>query len=85
MDPERQIEQAEIEHHVAAWVAQLSDKQRMVIERRYGLNGNEVSTLETLADELGVTRERVRQIQIEALAQLRRRMSREGVGRDAVL
>ncbi|CAG0958275.1 RNA polymerase sigma factor RpoS [Rhodocyclaceae bacterium] len=85
VDPERQIEQAEIEHHVAAWVAQLSDKQRMVVERRYGLNGNDVSTLETLADELGVTRERVRQIQIEALAQLRRRMSREGVGRDAVL
>ena len=85
VDPERQIEQAEIEHHVATWVAQLSDKQRMVVERRYGLNGNDVSTLETLADELGVTRERVRQIQIEALAQLRRRMSREGVGRDAVL
>lgn len=85
VDPERQIEQAEIEHHVAAWVAQLSDKQRMVVERRYGLNGHDVSTLEALADELGVTRERVRQIQIEALAQLRRRMSREGVGRDAVL
>ena len=38
-----------------------------VIERRYGLNGGEVATLEDLANELGVTRERVRQIQIEAL------------------
>jgi len=84
IDPERHFEQAEIEHHIADWVAQLTDKQRLVIERRYGLNGNEISTLEKLADELGVTRERIRQVQIEALAQLRRRMSREGVGRDAV-
>jgi RNA polymerase nonessential primary-like sigma factor len=85
IDPERQFEHAEIEHYVADWVAQLTDKQRLVIERRYGLNGFEVSTLERLADELGVTRERVRQIQIEALAQLRRRMVRAGLGRDALL
>ncbi|HEX8963468.1 MAG TPA: RNA polymerase sigma factor RpoS [Rhodocyclaceae bacterium] len=85
IDPERQFEYAEIEQYVADWVAQLSDKQRLVIERRYGLNGFEVSTLERLADELGVTRERVRQIQIEALAQLRRRMMRAGLGRDALL
>ena len=84
-DPEHQIEQAEIEGRVADWVGQLTDKQRLVIERRYGLNGYDVCTLENLAEELGVTRERVRQIQIEALAQLRRRMSREGVRRDAVL
>lgn len=85
LNPELQFEHAEIEQYVADWVAQLSDKQRLVIERRYGLNGFEVSTLERLADELGVTRERVRQIQIEALAQLRRRMVRAGLGRDALL
>ena len=84
-DPELQLEQSDIERHVADWVGQLSHKQRLVVERRYGLNGYEVSTLENLAEELGVTRERVRQIQIEALAQLRRRMSRDGVDRDAVL
>ncbi len=84
-DPELQLEQSDIERHVADWVGQLSHKQRLVVERRYGLNGYEVSTLEHLAEELGVTRERVRQIQIEALAQLRRRMSRDGVDRDAVL
>ena len=84
-DPELQLEQSDIERHVADWVGQLSHKQRLVVERRYGLNGYEVSTLEGLAEELGVTRERVRQIQIEALAQLRRRMTRDGVDRDAVL
>jgi RNA polymerase nonessential primary-like sigma factor len=83
--PEHQIEQAEIEGRIAEWVARLSDKQREVIERRYGLNGLEVSTLEMLANDLGITRERVRQIQLEALGQLRRQLVRAGVDRDAVL
>jgi RNA polymerase nonessential primary-like sigma factor len=56
-----------------------------VIEYRYGLNGKEATTLETLANELGVTRERVRQIQMEALRQLRRQLSHAGISRDAVL
>jgi len=84
-DPEEQLAQAEIEDQVADWVGQLPGKQRLVIERRYGLNGYEACTLNNLADNLGVTRERVRQIQIEALGQLRRRMSSEGVTADAVL
>jgi RNA polymerase nonessential primary-like sigma factor len=83
--PEHHIEQAEIELRIADWVARLSDKQRQVIERRYGLNGNEVATLEILANDLGITRERVRQIQMEALGQLRRQLVRDRVGRDAVL
>ena len=48
------------------WLDELSERQRRVIERRYGLSGVEVATLEQLARELGVTRERVRQIQAEA-------------------
>ncbi len=83
--PEHHLEQTEIEARIAEWVARLSDKQRQVIERRYGLNGREVATLENLAADLGITRERVRQIQLEALSQLRRQLVREGVGRDAVL
>jgi RNA polymerase nonessential primary-like sigma factor len=83
--PDHRLEQREIEQCIADWVALLSDKQRQVIERRYGLNGNEVATLGALANDLGVTRERVRQIQLEALGQLRRQLMRAGVGRDAVL
>ncbi len=83
--PDRHLEHVELERRVAEWVARLSAKQREVIERRYGLNGREVETLEVLAHDLGVTRERVRQIQLEALTQLRRQLVREGVGRDAVL
>lgn len=83
--PDDQLEHREIEDIVAEWVARLSDKQRQVIERRYGLNGNEMATLEILANELGVTRERIRQIQLEALNQLRRHLMRAGISRDAVL
>ena len=83
--PDLKLEHAEVERHVAEWVARLSDKQRLVIERRYGLNGRDVATLEMLAHDLGVTRERVRQIQLEALGQLRRQLAHEGVGRDSVL
>jgi RNA polymerase nonessential primary-like sigma factor len=83
--PDTQLEHEEIVRHVREWVEQLSDKQRLVIQRRYGLAGEELRTLEQLAGELGVTRERVRQIQLEALGQLRRRLLREGVGKDALL
>jgi RNA polymerase nonessential primary-like sigma factor len=83
--PDYHLEQAEVENRVTDWVAHLSDKQRLVIERRYGLNGRDVATLEVLAKDLGVTRERVRQIQLEALGQLRRQLVRDGVDKDALL
>jgi RNA polymerase nonessential primary-like sigma factor len=80
-----QLEHHEVEHLVAEWVAQLSERQRAVIERRYGLNGREPGTLEQLANELGLTRERVRQIQLEALSKLRKKLYRDGLDRDALL
>lgn len=83
--PEMQIQTAEVEHLVTEWIGMLSDKQRQVIEYRYGLNGCEVATLEDLAERLSLTRERVRQIQIEALAQLRRILKRHGVSKDVLL
>jgi RNA polymerase nonessential primary-like sigma factor len=82
--PETQIHNAEVEHLVAEWIGMLNDKQRQVIEWRYGLNGCEVATLEQLAERLVLTRERVRQIQIEALAQLRRILKRRGVSKDVL-
>ena len=63
--PEDLLQHAEVEDHVHEWLGQLNEKQRWVIERRFGLNNLEVSTLEDLALELKVTRERVRQIQME--------------------
>jgi len=80
--PEDILQLEEIERHVQEWMAQLNDKQRWVIERRFGLNGLEACTLEDLALELKVTRERVRQIQMESLRLLRQLLRRRGVSKD---
>lgn len=63
---------------------ELSDREREVLSGRYGLRDREPETLETLAERLGLTRERIRQIQQEALLKLKRRMARHGVDRDSV-
>ncbi|WP_422653322.1 RNA polymerase sigma factor RpoS [Chitinimonas sp.] len=83
--PEMVLQNAEVQRYVRDWLKQLNDKQRMVIERRYGLNGYDICTLEDLAASLQLTRERVRQIQIEALESLRRLLRRQGVSRDVLL
>ncbi len=85
LGPEGHLQQAEVGRLVAEWVAQLSANQRYVIEWRYGLNGCDVATLEQLSADLGLTRERVRQIQVEALGKLRKQLSREGLGKDELL
>ena len=83
--PEDMLEHAETETFVRMWLSDLNDKQRWVIERRFGLGGQDVHTLEQLAKSLDVTRERVRQIQMEALHHLRRMLKRTGVNKDALL
>jgi len=85
VNPEAGLQTQEIESLVRQWLEQLNDKQRIVIERRFGLNSQEVCTLEELAGHLGLTRERVRQIQLEALGQLRRILRRRGLSKDALL
>ncbi len=83
--PDIRLENIEIEHHVHEWLNQLNERQRSVIERRYGLNGLEIHTLEQLAQSLDLTRERVRQIQIEALESLRKILRRSGMSRETLL
>lgn len=84
LGPEDQLAQHEIEARLADWMDELNERQRAVVEKRYGLNGNDPATLEAIAAEMGVTRERVRQIQIDALRALRRSLARDGVWRDSV-
>ena len=67
------------------WVFRLNDKQRAVVERRFGLHGYRRLTLEEIGLEIGVTRERVRQIQLDALSNLRKMMESHGVYSDALL
>ena len=83
--PEDLLQHAEMERLVHEWLAQLSAKQCWVIEWRFGLNGHEIATLEDLALELKVTRERVRQIQMESLRLLRQMLRRRGVSHEELL
>lgn len=83
--PDSMAEQHELTILLRDWLAKLPNKPRMVILRRFGLDNDDPATLEELAAEMGVTRERVRQIQQEALLKLKRALGAKGVGKDALL
>jgi RNA polymerase nonessential primary-like sigma factor len=83
-DPERIMQDEDLHALVQAWLNELSDKQREVVERRFGLNNREVSTLEEVGADIGVTRERVRQIQVEALKRLRVMLEKNGYSIDSL-
>ncbi|WP_428348652.1 RNA polymerase sigma factor RpoS [Methylonatrum kenyense] len=83
-DPSDLLQDGDVLAHLEHWLEELTDKQRAVVERRFGLHGRERATLEEVGNEIGVTRERVRQIQIDALRKLREIMERQGFSQDAV-
>ena len=82
--PAEQLQEAGIRQNVATWVFQLPEKQREVICRRYGLCGYEDSTLEEVAQELNVTRERVRQIQMDGLKRLKEILEVNGYSMESI-
>lgn len=84
-DPSEQLQEDTVHESIATWLNQLSDKQREVVIRRFGLLGHDSSTLEEVGQEIGLTRERVRQIQVEALKRLRRVLERQGLSADTLL
>ena len=84
-DPTETLQEEGIQSNLEDCLTQLSDKQREVVERRFGLHGHSVSTLEEVGQEIGVTRERVRQIQMDALKKLKRILEHEGFSVDALL
>ena len=85
LDAETLLQQRRIVQLVAEWVRQLPERARHVLARRYGLFGTEPGTLEEIAAELGLTRERIRQIQVEALDQLRQIIKQDGLAQDTLL
>jgi len=74
----------EVEQLLQHGLGELSEREREVLSGRYGLHDREPETLEVLAERLGLTRERIRQIQQEALVKLKRGMARHGIGRDSI-
>ncbi|MEN9470894.1 MAG: RNA polymerase sigma factor RpoS [Candidatus Aquirickettsiella gammari] len=77
-DPEHILEDENLRKHLEAWLKELSTNQREVIARRYGLLGCDRMTLEEVGEVIGLTRERVRQIQVEGLKTLRKIMEKQG-------
>ncbi len=78
VDPSDVLQDENMHDKLDEWLGQLTDKQREVVERRFGLHGYESATLEQVGNEIGVTRERVRQIQMDALQRLRKIMENTG-------
>lgn len=77
-EPQKILETRDIQNNVGVWLGKLSQRHRDVVVRRFGLQGHEDGTLEKVGEDVGITRERVRQLQIEALGKLRRMLERDG-------
>jgi len=84
-DPSSILQDESVIKHLDSWLDELDEKQRDVVVRRFGLRNHPRGTLEEVGLELGVTRERVRQIQMDALRKLRRILEHSGYSRDNII
>lgn len=82
--PEEVLQDKDMKFSIVRWLEELNPKQREVLARRFGLMGYEPSTLEDVGAEIGLTRERVRQIQVEALRRLRDMLGHQGLNLEAL-
>ncbi|MGL0930498.1 RNA polymerase sigma factor RpoS [Vibrio vulnificus] len=78
-DPEVSTQDEDMRVSLIHWLEELNSKQKEVLARRFGLLGYEPSTLEEVGQEIGLTRERVRQIQVEGLRRLREVLIKQGL------
>jgi RNA polymerase nonessential primary-like sigma factor len=83
-DPAQLLQERDIKDSIGIWLGELTEKQCEVVSRRFGLRGYETSTLEEVGREIGLTRERVRQIQVEALKRLRVIMETQGLSSESI-
>ena len=83
-DPCELLQDDDLSQSIDQWLTELTEKQREVVIRRFGLRGHESSTLEEVGREIGLTRERVRQIQVEALKRLRDIMEKNGLSSESL-
>lgn len=84
-NPWEVFENSRLKEHLDGWLDSLPEKSLDVVVRRFGLRGHDITTLEEVGREIGLTRERVRQIQVDALRSLRGLMEEKGFDRAAVL
>jgi RNA polymerase nonessential primary-like sigma factor len=84
-DPYGQYSELNIKNKIQTWLSYLTPKHREVVLRRYGLQGHHASTLDQTGQDIGITRERVRQLQADALKQLRRVIEQDGEDNETLL
>jgi len=82
--PEVILQDDDMRDRIMVWLDHLNEKQREVLARRFGLMGYEPSTLEDVGREIGLTRERVRQIQVEALRKLKDVLEKQGLSLESI-
>jgi RNA polymerase nonessential primary-like sigma factor len=85
LGPEHLTLAHEVDQLLTGWVGTLSAREREIIESRFGLHDTEAQTLDVISIRLGMTKERVRQVQNEALLKLKRHLARRGITRDALM
>lgn len=84
VDPARQLQEENLRNNLDIWLQELTPNQREVLMRRFGLGNYDRATLEEVGQQIGLTRERVRQIQVEALKALRKIMEKHGLSHEAI-
>ena len=84
-DPWSWLQNQQLKSHLDVWLDRLPEKSLDVLSRRFGLRGHDIATLEEVGAAIGLTRERVRQIQVDALKELRNMMMDQGLEKDGVL
>ena len=85
LDPSGVTQAHEVERLLEGWMGTLSEREKEILQGRFGLRDREPETLDVLSMRLGLTRERVRQVQNEALYKLKRYLVRRGITREALL
>ena len=83
--PDQGVERSQLDEMLYSWLKGLKDDQQVVVVRRFGLDNQEPATLEEVAKEINLSKERVRQIQQEALIKLKKYLQSHGLDKDAVL
>ena len=84
LGPEGALQSRDLSNSIINWLKELTSKQREVLARRFGLMGYEAETLENVGREIGLTRERVRQIQVEGLKRLHEILSQQHLSIEAL-
>ena len=70
-DPMEGMDRSILTEHLSTWLAQLNEREQEIMKKRFGLDGTEESTLAAIGKDIGVSRERVRQLEAKALKRLR--------------